>query len=74
MFSTSVLSYSVLEDIRISEIKLPANQLRSQQDLEELTISIIQRGSYNLSQSAQSKTKESMKSSLAVDDVLLAKI
>jgi hypothetical protein len=37
MFSTSVLSYGVLEDIPISEIKLPANLLRSQQDLEELT-------------------------------------
>ena len=49
MFSTSVLTYGVLEDIPISEIKLPANQLRSQQDLEELTISIAQKGSYNLS-------------------------
>ena len=49
MFSTSVLTYGVLEDVPISEIKLPAHQLRSQQDLEELTISIAQKGSYNLS-------------------------
>lgn len=67
------MSYSVLEDFPISEIKLPANQLRSQQDLEELTISIAQKGSYNLSYLSQSRTKESMKTSLAVDDILFAK-
>lgn len=44
MLSTSVVSYGVIEDLPISEIKLPINQLRSQQDLDELSISIAQKG------------------------------
>lgn len=44
MLSTSVVSYGVIEDLPISEIKLPINQLRSQQNLDELSISIAQKG------------------------------
>lgn len=44
MFSSSVLSTGLIEDLPISEIKLPANQLRSQLDLEELSMSISQNG------------------------------
>jgi len=44
VLSTSVVSYGVIEDLPISEIKLPINQLRSQQNLDELSISIAQKG------------------------------
>ena len=44
MLSSSVVSYGVIEDLPISEIKLPTNQLRSQHDLDELSISIAQKG------------------------------
>ena len=44
MSSTSIVSYDIIEDLPISEIKLPINQLRSQQNLDELIISIAQRG------------------------------
>jgi ParB-like chromosome segregation protein Spo0J len=44
MSSSSIVSYDIIEDLPISEIKLPANQLRSQPNLDELTISIAQRG------------------------------
>ena len=44
MLSNSILSYGVLEDIPITEIKLPVNQLRSELDLDELSLSIAQKG------------------------------
>jgi ParB family transcriptional regulator, chromosome partitioning protein len=44
VFSTSVVSYGIIEDLSISKIKLPTNQLRSKQDLEELSLSIAQKG------------------------------
>jgi hypothetical protein len=48
MSSTSIVSYDIIEDLPISEIKLPVNQLRSQQDLDELTISIDQKATLPL--------------------------
>jgi len=44
VLSTGVISYGVIEDLPISEIRLPINQLRSQQELDELSISIVQKG------------------------------
>lgn len=44
MFSPGVVSYGIIEDLSISKIKLPTNQLRSKQNLEELTSSIAQKG------------------------------
>lgn len=44
MFSTNVVSYGIIEDISISKIKLPTNQLRSKQNLQELSLSIAQMG------------------------------
>jgi len=44
VLSSSVVSYGVIEDLPISEIKPPINQLRSQHDLDELSISIAQKG------------------------------
>lgn len=38
------MSYGIIEDLSISKIKLPRNQLRSKQDLEELSSSISQKG------------------------------
>ena len=44
MFSDNIVSSDVIEELPISEIKLPINPLRSLQELDELSISIAQKG------------------------------
>jgi ParB family transcriptional regulator, chromosome partitioning protein len=44
LFSSSILSTGVIEDLPISEIKLPTSQLRSHLELEELAVSIAEKG------------------------------
>ena len=44
MFSDNIVSSGVIEELPISEIKLPINPLRSLQELDELSISIAQKG------------------------------
>jgi ParB family chromosome partitioning protein len=44
MFSANVVSFGVIEDVPISEVRLPLNQLRSIQDFDELSQSIAQNG------------------------------
>jgi ParB family transcriptional regulator, chromosome partitioning protein len=41
---STIVSYDITEDLPISEIKLPENQLRSHHNLDELVLSISQRG------------------------------
>ena len=42
--TSTIVSYDITEDLPISEIKLPENQLRSHHNLDELVVSISQRG------------------------------
>jgi ParB family chromosome partitioning protein len=42
--TSTIVSYDIIEDLPISEIKLPENQLRSHHNLDELVVSISQRG------------------------------
>jgi ParB family chromosome partitioning protein len=42
--TSTLVSYDITEDLPISEIKLPDNQLRSHHNLDELVVSISQRG------------------------------
>jgi ParB-like chromosome segregation protein Spo0J len=42
--TSTIVSYDITEDLPISEIKLPENQLRSHLNLDELVVSISQRG------------------------------
>jgi ParB family transcriptional regulator, chromosome partitioning protein len=44
VFSDNIVSSGVIEELPISEIKLPINPLRSLQELDELSISIAQKG------------------------------
>jgi ParB family chromosome partitioning protein len=44
MFQSSTISTGLIEDLPISEIKLPTHQLRSKLDLEELSMSIARNG------------------------------
>jgi ParB family chromosome partitioning protein len=44
VLSTSVVSFGVIEDTPISEIRLPTNQIRSHIELEELSLSIAKKG------------------------------
>ena len=44
MFPDNIVSSGVIEELPISEIKLPINPLRSLQELDELSISIAQKG------------------------------
>jgi ParB family chromosome partitioning protein len=42
--TSTIVSYDITDDLPISEIKLPENQLRSHHNLDELVVSISQRG------------------------------
>lgn len=44
VFSANIVSSGVIDELPICEIKLPINQLRSLHDLDELSISIAQKG------------------------------